>query len=167
MDRLSENSSFSPFIVETRKMEPKWFQPMDFGDTCILPPPYWWVCLVQFRPFVVSRQTKLFLHVLGSYVLFFCEWDSSLLSKYCQESTCETVCFAPNLTEQELMEMVRTGAIGNWEDNTEDMNGCCGRLLGAVKYHEQTVGGARQVTGKGRGQVRGTGHLVGGQLLAH
>lgn len=115
MDRLSENSSFSPFIVEIRKMEPKWFQPMDFGDTCILPPPYWWVCLMQFRPFVVSRQTKLFLHVLGSYVFFFCEWDSSLLPKYCQESTCETVCFAPNLTEQELMEMVRTGAIGNWE----------------------------------------------------
>lgn len=50
------------------------------------------------------------------------------------------------------MEMVRTGATGNWEENTEDMSGWCGRFLGAGDR------GARQVTWQVWCQVGGTGH---------
>lgn len=42
----------------------------------------------------------------------------------------ETVCFAPNLSEGKRLEVVRTGALRTWEENTKDLNGRCGKSQG-------------------------------------
>lgn len=171
MELLPENSSFSSFILEIRKTEPKCVQPTNLGDACVLRPSYWWPCWMQLTPFVVSWQIKLLLHVLGSCVLLFFEWNESSFSDSCFHNALGTVRLYVLLLlltcQSESQWKWSEKAVEIWKENTEDMNGYYGRYLVAVKYQKQTVGGARWVTWEGRWQVRGTGLLLADHLLAH